>query len=437
MGRRLRIPFLVDLLRTQDPSEIRSLARDPRLDRNLAGGGALLNRILIARLRNILALDGLPFPAILPRDDGKRAQIQAELQARLDRVASGGSVDDDSAAAVARAVRALPGAPILEEAVQQAVGRLFVPDYEATAESWAAARMLDRAAHSVNPIAAAVWRVTGQIARAQHLLGEKVHGDRAGVHATGIAVHNLVRGFAAMRDLLSAKARDGSEEVVRRCLFAPESVLRTAVEGRPGGPDAIRQATLVVLDLGAAQQRDDSPEIVFMTGSWSQCPATAWVPAFIRAVWQRVTDMPFPEVETVGGPFRLAFARAVAARSRRLYQMILGVDLGLQLVLGIAMLATPAWVLDLVAGPPVGAGFVRLWGLLLLIVTALYAAGWLDPIYTRWPNVVGIIGRFAAGLLYLCLGGRFLWLALFDASFAAALAWTYGKALTAELMTRP
>jgi hypothetical protein len=437
MGRHLRIPGLVDLLRTSDPSEIRRLAQDPRFDRNLAGGGALLNRIVTAKLRNILALDGLPFPAILPRGDAKRGQIQAELQARLDQAAAGASLDDDSVIAVARAVRALPGAPNLEEAVQQAVGRLFVPDYEATADSWAAARMLDRAAHSMNPIAAVVWRLTGQIARAQVLLGEKVHGDRAGVHATGIAVHNLVRGFAAMRDLLRAKERGSADAVVRRCLFAPESVLRTAVAEKPVGSDAIRQGTLVALDLRTAQQRDGSPEIVFMAGSWSQCPATAWVPAFIRAVWQRATETPIPQVEMVSGPFRLEFARASAARSRRLYRTILGFNLIVQVVSGMAMLATPAWVLDLVAGPPVGAGFVRIWGLLLLIVAALYSPGWLDPIYTRWPNMVGIAGRFATALLYVCLGGRFLWLALFDAAFAAILTWSYWKALTAELMTRP
>jgi hypothetical protein len=35
------------------------------------------------------------------------------------------------------------------------------------------------------------------------------------------------------------------------------------------------------------------------------------------------------------------------------------------------------------------------------------------------------------------LGGKFLWLAAFDAAFAGALAWTYWQAFRAELMTRP
>jgi len=440
MGRLLRIPFLIDLIRTDNPTEIEAFAADKQLDRNFSGRGPLFNRILTRKVRSVLSLDGVPLPPVAPRGDQERARAQTELQARLDAAASAG-FGDDTVTDIARAVRGFKDAPALEHAIQQAVGRAFAKDYRATEESWAAAQLLDKAAHSMNPLAGMLWRSTGQITRAQRLLSEKVHYDRAGVHATGIAVHNLVRGFAIMRSLFAypnVPDPAAGDAVVARCLKAPESVLREAVPESGPGAAAIRPGTLVVLDLKAAQQRDARPEIVFMTGSWSQCPAAAWVPALIRAVWDRALQLQPPSPQRVGDPFRLEFTRAEATRRRATYRSILGCNLALQFTLGILMLAAPLWFcrsLGLV--PSSAADLVRIWGVMLIMLVALYAAGWFDPIYTRWPNMVGIVGRYATAMLYVFLRGRFLWLALFDGVFAAALTWAYSQAIRAELMSRP
>jgi hypothetical protein len=440
MGRLLRVPFLVDLIRTADPSEIRAFANDDRLDRNFSGRGPLLNRILTRKVRSVLAVKGVPLPSVAPRGDEERARTQAELQVQLDAAAAR-IVDDDSVTDLARAVRGLEGAPILEHAVQQTVGRLFAKDYRATEQSWAAAQLLDKAVHSMNPQAAIFWRITGRIAHAQDLLAEMVHHDRAGVHATGIAVHNLVRGFKIMRNVFAhpnAPDPAAGHSVVARCLKAPESALREACTEASAGANAIRPGTLVVLDLKAAQQHDAGPEIVFMSGSWSQCPAAAWVPALIRAVWERALQLPPPCPERVGGPFRVESTRVEAARRRATYRSILGCNLALQFALGILILAAPVWFCRSLGLVPASAeDLVRIWGVTLLLLVALYAAGWFDPIYTRWPNMVGIVGRYATAFLYLFLRGRFLWLALFDGVFAAALTWAYSQAIRAELMSRP
>lgn len=436
MDRALHIPFLADLIRVADPARIRALAHDERLDRNFTGRGPLLNRILTRKIRRIFAVDGQPLPSVVPRGDAKRASAQAALQLRLDAAAAG-AFNDDSITALAKAVRGHNDAPILEHAVQQAVGRLFARDYRATAESWAAAVLLDKAAHSMNPLADFVWRITGQITRAQRILAAKVGHDRAGVHATGIAVHNLVRGFAIMRGLLVKGEPVSDDQIVAHCLKAPASVLREAGPKSPARDDAIRPRTLVVFDLGAAQPRDPGPEITFMAGSWSQCPAAAWVPALIRSVWERALLLPSSQPEPVGGPFRLEFTRAEAGHQRTTYRRVLGVNLVLQLALGIVMIVAPLWASHSLALPDADDAFIRVWGLMLILLSALYAAGWFDPIYTRWPNVIGIAGRCATALLYLCLGGGFLLFALYDAVFAAALAWAYSRAIRAELMTRP
>jgi hypothetical protein len=109
-------------------------------------------------------------------------------------------------------------------------------------------------------------------------------------------------------------------------------------------------------------------------------------------------------------------------------------------VLAILFPATLSHLLGLPAAYP--SGWLRAWGGLLVLVTLLYLPGYIDPVRVRWPNVVGIIGRAGTALLFLLLalgaGLRgFLWLALIDAGFTAALVVTYFRLFRAELMSRP
>jgi hypothetical protein len=188
-----------------------------------------------------------------------------------------------------------------------------------------------------------------------------------------------------------------------------------------------------VLDLATAQERESSPEIVFMKGTWAECPAAGWVPALLRAVWERAIKLPPPTGKPVGGAFRLGWSREEASHRLSLYRRLLGVNLVLQVAFGVALLGHPTgW-----SAPGPDASFVRILGLMLLLLGAVYGVGWFEPIRTRWPNLLGLVGRCATAALYLALGGKFLWLAAFDAVFAAALAWSYWQALRAELMTRP
>jgi hypothetical protein len=51
---------------------------------------------------------------------------------------------------------------------------------------------------------------------------------------------------------------------------------------------AVRAGTLVVLELEAARARAGAGGgLEFMAGHWAQCPAAAFVPALLRAVWER------------------------------------------------------------------------------------------------------------------------------------------------------
>ncbi|HLW91072.1 MAG TPA: hypothetical protein VKS78_07210, partial [Roseiarcus sp.] len=56
-----------------------------------------------------------------------------------------------------------------------------------------------------------------------------------------------------------------------------------------------RNGTLVLLELDAARHRDPGPEVIFMTGSWAECPASRWAPALLRAVWERALALEPPK----------------------------------------------------------------------------------------------------------------------------------------------
>jgi hypothetical protein len=127
------------------------------------------------------------------------------------------------------------------------------------------------------------------------------------------------------------------------------------------------------------------------------------------------------------------------------YKRVLGVNLVLHVLIGIYAVAAPAG-LSLLVGLPAEStlAWLRAWGGMLLLVTLLYLPGMLHPARIRWPNIVGILGRFGMALLFLLialLGGEglrgFLWFALFDAGFAITLALLYLRLLKAELMSRP
>jgi hypothetical protein len=293
MARPLRIPFLVDLLRTSDPTEIRSLGGDTRLDRQFESGGPLLNRILVNRLRSVLAVDGVPLPSVAPRGDQQRARNQATLTQKLDAVAAQTVADAATLGELASVVRGEQGTEAIGPAVQQAIGRLFEAGYQATPESWRAAQDLDEAVRTRNPVKSLIWRLTGRIDRAQRLLSQLVGGDRAGVHATGIAIHNLVRGIERMRELWAQGrkgARASSDAVIAHCLVAPASVLRQATARGSTVTGEFRPGTLVTLDLEKAREAQPGADVIFMAGTWAQCPAGAWVSAVLAAVWTKALE---------------------------------------------------------------------------------------------------------------------------------------------------
>ena len=292
MARRIRIPWLADLLTLDQPAEIRAVIAHPALDRDFAARGPLVNRLITGRIRRWLALDGRPLPALAPRGDRLREQRQESLAAELDPDRGRLLWTHDQLGRLADYVAGRTGRDQAGIAVQEIVGRCFDPGYRADAASWEAARTLDdwRDGGVRYLLRDLWWAASGRLRRATELLAERAGDDRHAMHGTAIGVHGIVDALERMR-ALRATAAAGSIDAataVARCLQPPRRVLRSVEAPLPVAfaDPPLRPGSLVMLDLAEAGARAPDPDIVFMQGRWSFCPAMRLVPALLRAAWE-------------------------------------------------------------------------------------------------------------------------------------------------------
>jgi len=160
--------------------------------------------------------------------------------------------------------------------LQEVVGRAFESSYTATQESWAAAVTIDAAIRMKKSLRRIVWKITGLIRAARNVLAAKVAGNTAAIHATGIAIHNLVGALQSMRALygdVELRAFLSPEEAAYRSLAAPAAVLRQATSAGSIVGCPFRRGTLFVLNLADAYKQSGDDGVVFQKGSWNQCPA--------------------------------------------------------------------------------------------------------------------------------------------------------------------
>jgi hypothetical protein len=174
--------------------------------------------------------------------------------------------------------------------VQQSIGRLFVETFTATEESSAAASMVLEAASSANVLRMLGWRISGRLERAKTLLASMVNGDLTGVIALIAARQLIVDGLHKMRQLAADPAlRSSITSAADECLFAPTTVVRQAKTSGEVGGCPFRRGSLFILGLGSASKGAANRDLVFLSQSWSRCPAEKWVPALLEGVWTRVS----------------------------------------------------------------------------------------------------------------------------------------------------
>ncbi|UWZ85175.1 hypothetical protein [Occallatibacter riparius] len=288
-----RIPGLLRVIEASELNEIRAVNEQPEVDRQFSSRTPLLNGLLLSKLLGVLSYRGKRFPTMQSRQSACRAHDQNTLWDQLSAKASffrDGPAELESVAAWLKGIGEVHEVGIL---LQELVGRAFEPSYKASEESWAAAVTLAAAIQAKNPIKLFSWKITGRIRSARNVLAAKVAGDRAGIHGTGIAIHNLVVALNSMKVLYGDIGLRESllpEEAVHRSLAAPAAVLRQATAPGSVCGCPFKKGTIFVLKLSEAFKRSGHDGIVFQRGSWNQCPAEQWVPALLAGIWVRATN---------------------------------------------------------------------------------------------------------------------------------------------------
>lgn len=289
--KRLKIPGVADIFKVSDPEEIRTLAQDPSVDREFGLRTCPFNWLFLKRALSVLSVGGRRFPTMTPRDSKQRQSDQQELWNSLNGLTETIRKGPDELEPLANWIRGTGPDSEVGILTQQLLGRLFVPGYVATEESWAAAKVFVAAPRTWKVL---WWLVTGKLRRAKRLLAESVDGDLSAMNAIGIAVHNTVKGLRHMRSLYAdskARASLSPEEASRQCLFAPLSLFRQAnAAGQLNGCPFPRNA-LFVFEIGKASLQPGGRPLVFMDDTWSQCPAAKWVPAMLEGVWRRAAHI--------------------------------------------------------------------------------------------------------------------------------------------------
>jgi hypothetical protein len=290
--KRTYFPGITDIIVVTDPAEILTIADDFRFDRDFLGHGPVRNVQLLGRVARAFSLNGKLYPPLLPRTDPRRTaekeKVRLILNVKADEVKHGPAELEP----LAEWVRGIGTAEKLGMLVQQSIGRLFVETFTATEESLAAARLVLEAAGSSNVLRQLGWRISGRLQRAKMLLASMVNGDLIGVIAMSTARQLIDDGLHKMRQLAADPALRSSmstEAVVDECLFAPPTVLRQAKTSGEVSGCPFKKGSLFILGLGSASKGAANRDLVFLSQSWSRCPAEKWVPALLEGVWRRVS----------------------------------------------------------------------------------------------------------------------------------------------------
>ena len=138
------------------------------------------------------------------------------------------------------------------------------------------------------------WQIIGKAKHAKILLGSKVNDDVVAMHGVAIAAHNLVVTIRRLKSLYADEATRNHltpAMAVERSLSAPPVVYRQALPAGAVAGCPYSKFTLFLLKLKDANKDGKAKDMVFMTGTWSHCPAERWIPAVISGVWKRAISV--------------------------------------------------------------------------------------------------------------------------------------------------
>jgi len=292
VARSINIPGLLRLVIVRSAAEAAEVDEAAGVDRPLSGRGRLINRLIAAKLAPFTTPDGQPWPAFAARLDALRAERQSGLEEALSRSANLlQRLEPEISDLAAFVCDRLPGASV-GVIVQQAIGRLFFPDYRATDDSYAAAVTLSTWL-SAGPIKSLLLKRSGRFQAALDLVTQDARGNASCAHAIGIALHGIIESVILMQQLASGSDQLhhlSPEEAVAQTLRAPARIIREARDRVQGRHLQLQSRSLILIPVESLRQQSADRGAAFAAGRWNQCPAHAFVPSFLAQVWRVARD---------------------------------------------------------------------------------------------------------------------------------------------------
>ena len=283
-----RLKAILDIITIDDPAEMSEINSHRNISRMLSGSGGKVARATHSRIYKTMRVGDTHLPVFTARENSDRKSRQKKLERQLNGkglVSQRGDIQKlaDYVAGKGRGVN-------VGVAVQQIVGRLFDPKYVATPESCEDAKVINDWV-GADPVRERLLKWTGKLGRAKKRVWKKANQDTHFIHATAIAMHNMVEAVKKMRRLMKetrGRKKMGAQEAVRQSLVAPSRILRQCSEETrfPFLKKPIRKDTLVIFKLEKIHQAVGKNSAAFMEGEWSQCPAHSVVPRILEEVWK-------------------------------------------------------------------------------------------------------------------------------------------------------
>jgi hypothetical protein len=134
----------------------------------------------------------------------------------------------------------------------------------------------------------------------------------------------------------------------------------------------------------------------------------------------------------------LSYAKAQTANRLRTYQVLFGISLIANLLIGLWCIFDPVGFAQLVFQiDPYPQAWPRIWGATLFGLQFVYIPGALNPLFYRWPNWSSIGIKFLMTIIFLTAGSSFYLLAAWEFVWFVILLIAYYRLLVADIRGEP
>jgi hypothetical protein len=134
----------------------------------------------------------------------------------------------------------------------------------------------------------------------------------------------------------------------------------------------------------------------------------------------------------------LSYMKAQTATRSRIYQILFGIGLIANMLIGLWCIFDPVGVAHLVLQiDPYPQMWPRIWGATLFALQVVCIPGVFNPLFYRWPNWSSIAIKIVMTIIFLTAGSHFYPLAAWDLVWFVILLVAYYRLLVADIRDKP